>query len=109
MKTCYKTQMPTIGVDFGTKHNKLVHNDKKIKIHLWDTSGNQANFRSIARSYYTVMSQVQYLVFDKTNPNTFHNLPNWISDFDSINKRNLDIPIIVIGTKTDLPTIGYLR
>lgn len=95
-----KTQMPTIGVDFGTKHI-IGPNDKKIKIHLWDTSG-QANFRNIARSYYSNVAGA-ILVFDKTNPDTFHNLPNWISDFDSIN-RNLDIPIIVIGTKTDLPT-----
>lgn len=92
--------LPTIGVDFGAKLIKY-NNHKIIKVHLWDTSGNN-NFRNIVRSYYGGVAGA-VLIYDKSNYKSFQNLPNWISDFDSVNKHN-DLPIIVIGTKTDLPS-----
>lgn len=92
--------LPTIGVDFGAKIIKY-NNHKIIKVHLWDTSGNN-NFRNIVRSYYGGVAGA-VLIYDKSNYKSFQNLPNWISDFDSVNKHN-DLPIIVIGTKTDLPS-----
>lgn len=92
--------LPTIGVDFGAK---LIKYDTHhiLKLHLWDTSGNN-NFRNIVRSYYGGVAGA-VLIYDKSNYKSFQNLPNWISDFDSVNKNN-DLPIIVIGTKTDLPS-----
>ena len=39
----------TIGVEFGVK--RLSVKDKKVKVHIWDTAG-QENFKSITRSYY---------------------------------------------------------
>ena len=55
------------------------------------------------RSYYDGVAGA-VLIYDKSNYKSFKNLPNWISDFDSVNKHN-DLPIIVIGTKTDLPSL----
>ena len=40
---------PTIGVEFGSKKEKI--QDKIIKIQIWDTAG-QESFRSITRSYF---------------------------------------------------------
>ncbi len=90
--------LPTIGVDFGAKLIKYDTNNI-VKVHLWDTSGNN-NFRNIVRSYYGGVAGA-ILIYDKSNYKSFQNLPNWISDFDSVNKNN-DLPIIVVGTKTDL-------
>ena len=40
---------PTIGVDIFTKEVKI--NEKKIKLKIWDTAG-QEKFQSISPSYY---------------------------------------------------------
>jgi small GTP-binding protein len=91
--------LPTIGVDFGTKI--ISSHNKSIKLHIWDTSGH-INYRNIVRSYYGSVAGA-VLLYDKTNLATFQSLPNWISDFNNVN-NNHNLPIMVIATKTDLPS-----
>ena len=45
----------TVGVDFGSKMIDV--NNKKIKLQIWDTAG-QESYRSITRSYYKKYSML---------------------------------------------------
>lgn len=86
----------TIGVDFLMKIIDIY--DKKIKIQIWDTAG-QEIFRSITKSYYK-NTCVAIVVYDITNRDSFHNISNWVQD---IKELNPNIPkIIIIGNKSDM-------
>jgi Ras-related protein Rab-1A len=65
----------TIGVDFKIKLCDI--NDKRIKINIWDTAG-QEKFKSIISSYYR-NSDVIILVFDLTNELSFIHIDYWYS------------------------------
>ena len=49
------SHIPTIGVDFKTKIVSV--KDKKIKLQLWDTAGQQ-RFRTITETYYNGASGI---------------------------------------------------
>ena len=69
--TCNAYYEPTIGIEFGSKIFKILaadagtQNDINIKLHAWDTAGQEA-FRSIIRSYYRDICLV-FLVYDIFN------------------------------------------
>ncbi len=88
----------TLGVDFGSKMISI--NDKTIKLHIWDTAG-QETFKSITRSYYRGAAGV-ILVYDITKKSSFENLTSWVNDIKTMNSNN--IPIIIVGNKSDLST-----
>lgn len=86
----------TIGVDFFCK--MLDINNKKIKLQIWDTTG-QERYRSITRSYYRNTGFV-FLIFDLTNLTTFLNIKSWLND---INKNCISVvKKVLIGNKDDL-------
>lgn len=88
---------PTIGVDF---HAKLLTScSKKIKLHIWDTSGDQ-NFKSIARAYYTSVAAA-IIVYDITNRKSFENINIWLREFREKNSILCDVPILVVGNYID--------
>ena len=86
----------TVGVDFGSKMIDL--NNKKIKLQIWDTAG-QESYRSITRSYYK-NTACCLIVFDITNKKSFENISRWVDELYII-KPN---PIIktLIGNKYDM-------
>lgn len=88
----------TVGVDFGSKIIDV--NNKKIKLQIWDTAG-QESYRSITRSYYK-NTACCLIVFDITNKKSFENISRWIDELYII-KPN---PIIttLIGNKYDMKT-----
>ena len=67
-------------------------------MHLWDLSGDT--------QYYDVRSELYsgtdacFLVFDVTNPTSFHNLDNWIREIGRCGALNSTI--VVVGNKADL-------
>lgn len=89
-----KNPLPTIGVDFDSKIVSSPNN-KKVKVLLWDTSGNK-NYRSIARSYFSGVAGA-ILLYNTECRDTFENLTSWINDFRYTNNYN-NIPIMLIGT-----------
>jgi small GTP-binding protein len=93
----------TIGVEFGAKIIDI--QDKKIKLQLWDTAG-QESFRSLTKSYYRGSAGI-ILVYDITKRQSFTNLESWIKDIESVNKTN--VPIMVIGNKVDLYAIRQVE
>ena len=86
----------TIGVEFGTKN--IIINNKRIKIQIWDTSG-QERYRSITSAYYKG-AKGALIVYDITRKNTFDNIDKWITDLKLNGDKN--ICIIILGNKSDL-------
>ncbi len=90
----------TIGVDFHVKTIAIetVEGLIKCKLQLWDTGG-QERFSSIRPMYYRG-SLGTVLVFDLTNSASFEHLPQWIEEVRSNIKA--DVPILLVGNKSDL-------
>lgn len=58
-----QTHVATIGVDFNVRTIQI--DDKKLKIQLWDTAGQQ-RFKTITETYYKGAAGI-VLVYDVTN------------------------------------------
>ena len=86
----------TIGVEFGGKIIDI--NNKKIKIQIWDTAGQEA-FQAITRSYYKGAIGA-LLVYDITRKDTFSHITKWLEVVKSYSAKK--ICIILIGNKIDL-------
>ena len=86
----------TIGVEFGGKMIDI--NNKKIKIQIWDTAGQEA-FQAITRSYYKGAIGA-LLVYDITRKDTFNHIIKWLEVVKSYSAKK--ICIILIGNKIDL-------
>ena len=86
----------TIGVEFGGKMIDI--NNKKIKIQIWDTAGQEA-FQAITRSYYKGAIGA-LLVYDITRKDTFSHITKWLEVVKSYSAKK--ICIILIGNKIDL-------
>ncbi|XP_050935249.1 ras-related protein RABB1b-like [Cucumis melo] len=85
----------TVGAEFGVR--TLTLHDKIIKLHIWDTAGQEA-FKSITRSYYRGAIGA-LLVYDVTRRETFSNLKSWLDDVREL--AHPDISIMVVGNKVD--------
>ena len=90
-----ENQISTIGVEFIPK--TVVIDDKDIKLHIWDLSG-QEKFYPITSSYYRNAHGI-ILAFDLTNIESFKNLNKWMKD---IHKLTDNPAMVLIGTKLDL-------
>ena len=86
----------TIGVDFRIQTLEI--DGKIIKLQIWDTAGQQ-RFRTITNSYYRG-AHGALVVYDVTDRQSFNHLPNWLKEIDKSGQQS--IPILIIGTKTDL-------
>ena len=93
----------TIGVDFKIKLFDI--NNKKIKLHIWDTAG-QEKFKSLVTSYYR-NSDIIIIVFDLTNNMSFHHIDMWYSDIEYFCKND-NISLYLVGTKADVNKDKYV-
>lgn len=88
---------PTIGVNFQQKYIEI--NNKKIKLAIWDTAG-QEKFRTITRQFYRKVDGA-ILVYDLTDKNSLDDLERfWIPELNS-NVTN-DCQMLIVGNKCDL-------
>ncbi|MHA1124578.1 MAG: Rab family GTPase [Candidatus Heimdallarchaeota archaeon] len=90
-----ESYLPTLGVDFLTKNLSI--GDKKIKLQLWDTGG-QEFVISLLPFYYTG-AHGGVLVYDITNRNSFNSLDYWLKQ---IRQNAGDIPLVLAGNKIDI-------
>ncbi|OJJ06419.1 hypothetical protein ASPVEDRAFT_45834 [Aspergillus versicolor CBS 583.65] len=81
-----------------TPPQKLQEIQKKMKLSLWDTAG-QETYKSITRSYFRGASGA-LLVFDITRPTTFTSCTQWLQDLHQIAEEG--IVVILVGNKSDL-------
>lgn len=71
---------------------------KKMKLSLWDTAG-QETYKSITRSYFRGASGA-LLVFDITRRSSFESVTSWLNDLRQIAEEG--IVVILVGNKSDL-------
>jgi small GTP-binding protein len=88
--------LPTLGVDFHSK-NIQFDEDTTLRIVLFDTVG-QEKLVSLRKRYYTG-AHGAVVVFDVTRKETYEHIENWIKE---VRERCPDVPIIIVGNKTDL-------
>lgn len=88
--------MSTLGVDLAS--HKHVDEDIEITFQIWDLGG-QTEYSTLRQKQY-VGSEGGLLVFDKSRPETFANLLNWLEEVNgSLSDK---IPIYILGNKDDL-------
>ncbi|MFW9905849.1 MAG: Rab family GTPase [Candidatus Thorarchaeota archaeon] len=94
----------TIGADLAAKTSDIVYaGGKQIKYLIWDLAG-QPRFENVRKIYYS--SAVGALVvFDMTRPESFQNIVKWMNELWRNNGRG-PVPLIVLGNKTDLCSVG---
>ena len=90
------TFVPTIGVDFKIKTFDI--DEKKIKMQIWDTAG-QESFKNIIASYYRGAHGI-LLIYDVTDKDSFKNLSNWLIEIEKNASKN--VLKVLIGNKSDL-------
>lgn len=86
----------TIGVAHALK--RLVVNKQMITLSIWDTGGQEV-FDYIRNHYFTG-SNGALIVYDVTRKTSFDHLDRWFNDL--YKNCGGDIPIILVGNKTDL-------
>ncbi len=85
----------TIGVEFFLKEVQV--NSHHCTLQLWDFGGQQ-RFRFLLESY-VLGAKGALLLFDLTRPITLEKLEQWV---EICRKNDPDLPILFLGTKTDL-------
>ena len=89
---------------FKSAKEIVLKNNKKIKLNLCDTAG-QEKYRSLNTQYVKNVDVVLF-VFDLNNKKTFKNIKEWIEFFNTNNrsekKNQQNIPRYLIGNKKDL-------
>ena len=86
--------IPTLGVDLGCKSINI--KNKEVKIQFWDTAG-QERFDSIVSLFYK-KANMAFIVFDISDININFSIDSLI---EKIYLQSGEIPIILIGNKTD--------
>ncbi|KAF0554651.1 ras-domain-containing protein [Gigaspora margarita] len=85
----------TIGIDFKIRLIEL--DDKRIKLQIWDTSG-QERFRTITTAYFRGIMGIA-LVYDVTNERSFINIIKWLNLVEK--QASEGVNKILIGNKCD--------
>ena len=81
------------------QQNITLNNGVKIKLHIWDTSG-QDRFRSMTNLYYRD-AQVAILTYDVTNEQTLESLNYWLNELND--KVEIDNMVLCLaGNKSDI-------
>lgn len=88
----------TIGVDF--KIRTIEQDGKYIKLQIWDTAG-QERFRTITSSYYRGAHGIM-IVYDVTDPESFTNIKQWLTEISRYGSEN--VTKLLIGNKCDQET-----
>ncbi|CAF1217454.1 unnamed protein product, partial [Didymodactylos carnosus] len=88
----------TIGVDFQIRTIDI--DSEYVKLQIWDTAG-QDRFKCVVRNFYRGAHGV-LLCFDITDSESFRNIEEWANEIQRYCPQN--IPIYLIGTKSDLKT-----
>mmetsp|Transcript_24149 Transcript_24149/g.49201 ORF Transcript_24149/g.49201 Transcript_24149/m.49201 type:complete len:196 (+) Transcript_24149:229-816(+) len=94
-----KQYQMTTGCDFVMKEQKVADSGTTVELHIYDCSG-QAVFKELTAEYWRNANAVM-LVYDVTNPESFHNAGAWL---DLVRKKCPEKPLpgVLVANKTDL-------
>jgi small GTP-binding protein len=94
----FKTEyLLTVGADFAMRDDEI--NGVPVRYQIWDLAG-QNRFNGVREAYYFGCVGA-LLVYDITRPESFYNMPKWINELWTNNKRGR-CPIVVVANKIDL-------
>jgi small GTP-binding protein len=91
--------IPTIQPAFFQK--TITSGGIDLILEIWDTAG-QELYRSLSPLFYRD-ADVGIVVFDLTDASSFGKCKQWVSDLREA--RGLDISIVIVGNKLDMPSI----
>ena len=86
---------PTVAVGYSSK--KLNYDNKKIKLNVWDLSGD-IRFRTVLKTYLKHVHAV-IIVYDVTNINSFNNVKQWIELVKSVQTNKVNF--VLLANKID--------
>jgi len=87
----------TIGVDIRSR--EIYINNKRMKIQVWDTGGQQRYRPVLASCYRGALGVI--IVFDVTNMVSFKNIQQWLIEVEEFSASS-NIPRMLVGNKADL-------
>ena len=90
-----ESSISTVGVDYMDKI--IEYNKFKIKLQIWDTSGEE-KFRTITKNFYRNADGL-LVVFDLTKKESYDHIRSWINEAKENNDK---LKTILIGNKLDL-------
>jgi len=93
----------SIGVHISKKMVEVSPTDA-VSLILWDLEGTD-EIETIRKAYLLGSHSVIF-VFDVTRPSTFQNISE---DLDKVKEMIGDIPLLVVGNKTDLVVVNELN
>ena len=91
-----ESTITTVGVDFFIKQ-VIYENIGNCTLQLWDLGG-QKRFRHLLESFI-MGAKGALLLFDLTRMPKINDILNWVN---IIRMHDLDLPIVLVGTKGDL-------
>ncbi|MFX0115716.1 MAG: Rab family GTPase [Candidatus Hodarchaeota archaeon] len=97
-----KNYLPTLGVDITTKEIQI--QDIIVKLMCVDTAG-QEYFGKLRGNYYRGANGC-LLIFDLTRGSSFKDCPGWLNEFRMHVMEHEEIPLILLGNKSDLISQG---
>ena len=93
--------LQTIGCDFFEKKMNI-KGDMIISMRVYDVGGQSINSKNLRQ--YLSGTSIIFLVYDLTNPESFHNLEDWLS---AVKQYTDKARVYLIGNKVSLPTRRY--
>jgi len=95
MKAFPQDYVPTV---FDNYNAVVTWDDRSINLGLWDTAG-QDDFEHMRPISY-IAADIFLLFFAIDNPTSFHNVKHkW---FPEVKKHGSEVPLILVGTKSDI-------
>lgn len=94
----------SIGVHILKKEVSIPEKNKDVTLVLWDLEGNDDVKKT--RTSYLIGSHAFIYVFDLTRPSTYTNLE---SEINYLKNNNINIPVTVVGNKSDLVTKQFIK
>ena len=92
----FKSNSSTVPLSICNFNVKI--NDKKIKLQIWDTCG-QEKYRALIKGYYT-NSSLAIIVYSVTDKDSFDDINVW---YKLIKENISDCKIFLIANKVDSP------
>ena len=94
--TFSENYMTTSGIDLKT--TKIEIRNKKIRIQLWDTAG-QEKYRAITKTLFLKVQGI-LILYDITKEISFNHLKDWIKSIRE--ECGSQIQLLIVGNKSDL-------
>mmetsp|Transcript_22914 Transcript_22914/g.23564 ORF Transcript_22914/g.23564 Transcript_22914/m.23564 type:complete len:226 (+) Transcript_22914:31-708(+) len=90
-----KTYKQTVGCDFYEK--PFILGERNISLRVWDIGGQSMNSKNLPQ--YLSSSQVVFIVYDVTNPESFANVDDWLRLVCEYSPQSR---VHLVGNKVDL-------